>query len=122
VRALARSGAIDKAKALLEGPDAAVFDYAAHADLAEAMFRLERYEEAVAYEKGLFERYAKPDAAYNVACSLARLGKVDEGLQWLERAIDAGFRDGKLLDEDEDIAALRTDARFAGLRGRVART
>jgi hypothetical protein len=63
-----------------------------------------------------FERFGTGTFAYNAACSLAQLGKTDEGLEWLERAVSAGFDDAKAIHEDADLAPLREDGRFERIR------
>jgi len=55
-------------------------------------------------------------AAFNNACSLARMGDAERAFEWLDRSIEAGLDDVKLLDEDEDLEALRSDPRWEPLR------
>ena len=86
----------------------------------ESWFRLgwelhqsERYEDAIhAFSEALEEDYHKPATMYNIACSFARLGKLDRSLEWIGRAIEAGFRRPDLMQRDPDLAALRGDLRF----------
>jgi len=52
---------------------------------------------------------------YNLACSLARNGLVDECLSSLRRALERGYDDFEYLDLDTDFEAIRNDARFTGL-------
>ena len=47
-------------------------------------------------------------SSYNLACSLARLGRTDEALLALDAAIRRGWDDPDLLDSDPDLASLRT--------------
>jgi len=55
--------------------------------------------------------------AYNAACCLARLGRVDEGLAALQRTWElAPGRFAPELDADVDLAALRADGRWHGIR------
>lgn len=85
----------------------------------------------VCHETGDFER---ADAAYaklvqapmlrghaylSRARCLTRLGDVDRALRMLDRAVDAGFRDRAILLAEPDLAALRSDERFASLLERV---
>jgi tetratricopeptide (TPR) repeat protein len=73
------------------------------------------------YDKGAvaFERAAKlgpnPAFAYNAAAMHARLSHADSAFAWLNRAVQRGFSDGTLLQQDEDLASIRGDARFAGV-------
>lgn len=54
-------------------------------------------------------------ALYNVAALHARTSEVEEALDWLGRAFEAGFWDFGHLRGDEDFAALRDDPRFEPL-------
>lgn len=49
---------------------------------------------------------------YNMACVCSRENKIDEGVQWFERALDAGFTDYDNVKSDPDMANLRGDKRF----------
>jgi alpha-beta hydrolase superfamily lysophospholipase len=99
-----------------------------------------RYEEAIrAWEKAaelgfawdpLWERGLVWDKAwvtgfgpgtpvpwYNVARAQSRLGRKDEALRALRRALDEGFADDESLRSEPDLAPLREDARFRSLTG-----
>jgi Zn-dependent protease len=55
--------------------------------------------------------------AYNAACCLARLGRVDEGLAALQRTWElAPGRFAHDIDADGDLAALRADGRWRAVR------
>jgi len=56
---------------------------------------------------------------YNQACALALLGRTEDGLDALERAISAGFRNKAWMTQDADIANLRTTERFNTLMERI---
>jgi Zn-dependent protease len=90
-----------------------------HLMLSAQLFHAESYELAFEACKLAFERFGRPPYAYNAACSLAKLGRVDDGLDWLARALEAGFTDTESLDQDPDMAALRADPRFAEIRAKV---
>jgi Zn-dependent protease len=59
-------------------------------------------------------------AAFNVACSLARLGDTDAALAWIGAAIERGLSDPSVLDTDPDLAELRTRSEFTDVRRRSA--
>ncbi|HJL00828.1 MAG TPA: site-2 protease family protein [Polyangiaceae bacterium LLY-WYZ-15_(1-7)] len=69
-----------------------------------------------------FEETGEPLTAFNAACALARLGRADEALGWLERALDSGLSDVRLLDDEDDLDPLRGLPGWAELRARAART
>jgi beta-lactamase regulating signal transducer with metallopeptidase domain/tetratricopeptide (TPR) repeat protein len=82
---------------------------------AEAMdlHRAGDYQAAIAaFEKVLESGYRTDAASYNIACGHARLGHSDEALAWLQRAVDEGFAIGDYLEDDDDLASLRSDSRF----------
>ncbi len=56
-----------------------------------------------------------PGAMYNLACAHARAGHADEAIQWLGRAIDAGFVGASGARTDPDFASVVGDARFSPL-------
>ena len=42
--------------------------------------------------------------AFNAACCLCRLGRVEEGLDWLGRAVKAGYGNKTAIDEDPEFS------------------
>lgn len=56
-----------------------------------------------------------PNAIYNVGAMHARLNHVDSAFAWLTRATRSGFGNPALLQSDEDLASIRSDARFPAL-------
>jgi Zn-dependent protease len=80
-----------------------------------------RFEEAtVVGERALESGAENPDRiAYNLACSRARAGDEVGAIGWLERAVELGFDDVELLDNDSDLASVRREERFQSLLRRV---
>jgi tetratricopeptide (TPR) repeat protein len=56
--------------------------------------------------------YRGSSAMYNLACTYALKGDLEQGLRWLDQSVNAGFDDSGHLRDDPDIASLRTDPRF----------
>jgi beta-lactamase regulating signal transducer with metallopeptidase domain/Tfp pilus assembly protein PilF len=80
----------------------------------------ERFEEAIElFGEALDQGYRPSASTYNIACGYARLGRTDEAIEWLERALDDGF-DGGYLFKDSDLDPIRSDAAFRELLDRVA--
>lgn len=52
---------------------------------------------------------------YNAACSFALAGKTDEAFEYLQIAVDRGWRDLDHLKADADLASLRDDPRWPPL-------
>ena len=72
------------------------------------------YRHKKEYEKvlALFEKMAEiqPDDAgadYNMACILALMGKKEEALDALERAVKKGYRNRKWMETDGELSSLR---------------
>jgi hypothetical protein len=60
-----------------------------------------------------------PLTAFNLACTRARMEEPEVAISWLDRALDAGWRDLQQLDEDPDLVTLRTRPDWAPLRARL---
>lgn len=54
-------------------------------------------------------------SAYDVACGHAILGEKDKALEWLEKAIDMGWKDAAHIESDADLETLRDEERFKRL-------
>lgn len=64
-------------------------------------------------------REDSPIVWYNLACARARLGKGEEALDALQRAVDEGFADLALVRADADLASLHGTPRFQALLTRL---
>ena len=67
-----------------------------------------------------FESYLKETpgdsaAIYNIACAHALMRNTDEALDWLGRAIQAGFDDPDHARNDPDLESIRDHPRFEAL-------
>ncbi|MDX1643583.1 MAG: protein kinase [Thermoanaerobaculia bacterium] len=60
-----------------------------------------------------------PAVLYNVACTYALLGKVEEGVDCLEQSIDSGMAQVEWIEHDPDLDPLRDNDRFQDLLTRV---
>jgi serine/threonine-protein kinase len=87
--------------------------------LGAALFHSGAFEGAFEIEQLSWQRFPHARFAYNAACSLARMGRTDDALAWLARAVNAGWDDAASVDGDPDLAPLRADPRFAEIRARV---
>lgn len=77
-----------------------------------------RHEEALPHHllaTRIDSRPLRIDALYNVACANARLGRKEEALKALARAIEAGFVDTPQVARDSDLDSLRDDPSFQKL-------
>jgi Flp pilus assembly protein TadD len=88
--------------------------------LGDAYTRAGRYEDGLGIDLALAR--LRPGEAlvwYNLACSYALLGRKDEALVSLERAIVLGYRDARWISEDHDLDSLKHDQRFVDLLRRL---
>ncbi|HKE01568.1 MAG TPA: DJ-1/PfpI family protein, partial [Planctomycetota bacterium] len=97
---------------------AAPDDIVAWHRLGYALHGAKRYEEALAADQrgaALHERDPKTGGicTYNVACALSMLGKKSEALDWLERAVERGFRNDGMMGWDPELEPIRSEVRFA---------
>jgi beta-lactamase regulating signal transducer with metallopeptidase domain/Tfp pilus assembly protein PilF len=69
------------------------------------------YAKAVEYMEG-----NRSTAMYNLACSYSLAGKTGPALDWLDRSLEAGFDNHKLLLDDSDLENIRDDARFSSIK------
>ena len=85
-------------------------------ELHEAALEAGDFDAAFVTASVLFERGPDAEVAFDAACALSRSGRLDDAHQWLERAREQGFADVELLDEHEDLAALRALPSWEPLR------
>jgi tetratricopeptide (TPR) repeat protein len=94
-----------------------------HPDDATATMRLglsqahtRRTSEAVSnLQKAVRLGADSPSDLYDVGCGYALLDEPATALDWLERAVARGFRDGRLLASDGDLESLHGQERFEKL-------
>ncbi len=87
--------------------------------LGLAMHSQQKFTEAIAaYEKAESITHG-PIVMYNLACAYVRAGNKDRAFVWLEQSINAKFPQLKLIQTDEELASLRSDARFADINKQI---
>ena len=64
-------------------------------------------------------RISRAQTAFEVACARARLGDALSAITWINRAIDAGFGAGAILDGEPDLASARALPQWTMARARV---
>jgi serine/threonine protein kinase/Tfp pilus assembly protein PilF len=92
-------------------------DDARAANLAAAFLaRLGDLTKAVEYaDRSLAIDPEDPMLLYNVACTYVALGRQEDALNCLERAVDKGFGHKEWIDHDPDLDPLRENMRFQAL-------
>ena len=88
--------------------------------LETALFYAGQLEESLAVSLSIYADTPCPESAYNAACACARLGRADDGVQWLGRAIDAGYRERARIEADDDLAGLRAHPGYQAVLARIA--
>ncbi len=61
-----------------------------------------------------------PGILYNLGCSFALVGKADDAILTLMRAVRYGYRDRRHMAGDRDLLSLREDPRFKALLATMA--
>ncbi len=90
--------------------------------LAHAYTGVGRLEDGLASDRRLVELLpADPRVRYNLACSCALTGRIDEALRVLGEACALGFDDLALLRRDHDLDGLRDDPRYEEIERALAR-
>jgi Zn-dependent protease len=121
VEATERAGYFERAAELLDSPLGRSVGVGALERLEEAAYRKEAYTAAARFGTTLWDIDRRPSRAYNVACALARAGRSDEAMGWLEEARKAGFDKLEKLDQDRDLAVLRQRSDWGPLRAQFGR-
>ncbi|MGH9935663.1 MAG: TPR end-of-group domain-containing protein, partial [Blastocatellia bacterium] len=117
--ALIIAGRFQEAASLIARQQQPEYAAGAYKILQRAAFHSGECELSVEAGRQAFERAKEPEVAYNVACAEARAGHADEALAWIERAVDAGFRDVDALVSDSDFEILRSRPEFEAICGRL---
>lgn len=88
------------------------FQTAVH-DASAKLFQAGAYQ--ASYEVCVlgFERFGSAVFGFNAACCQSKLGRLDDALAWVARAVDAGYLEVEVLEKDEDIAPVRALPGFA---------
>lgn len=80
------------------------------------LLRLAKYTLAIEDFTECVKRGTSPGASlYNIACAHALVGDREEALDWLGRAVLAGFDQATHARTDPDLASIRDDPRFEGI-------
>jgi tetratricopeptide (TPR) repeat protein len=85
-------------------------------NLGYALLSLGKYAEAQeAFGQALAKGYRPATTLYNLACAAAQQEHKEAALDYLKKAIEAGFSDWEQMKGDDDLEALHGDAKFRAL-------
>jgi Zn-dependent protease len=112
VQALIEAHRFREAMTLITDPQIAQYATGLYALLQTAAFETGDYDLSVEAGVLALERGGAPYIAYNIACAHARAGKSDQAMEWLKRAVDAGYSDFESMEKDPDLAVLRENPDF----------
>ena len=80
-------------------------------------YRAEDFEGALEALQPVLEERPEALVLFNVACMEARLGRADDAISHLQRAIEDDDRIKEHIRTDGDLDSLREDPRFKALTG-----
>jgi tetratricopeptide (TPR) repeat protein len=96
-----------------------------YGQLAYSQLALNKNAEAIKNYENAFEMGIPPGANtsglayFNMACGYARMKQADKAFEMLNKAINDGYTTRESYENDDDLAPLRGDARFAELLSRL---
>jgi uncharacterized membrane-anchored protein len=109
----------DRAVAMLRGIRGLGVTSQGHLVVSAAVFYAGHHAHALELSELAWNRFSQPVHAYNAACACAKLGRIEDGLDWLARAIDRGFHDRAQIEGDADLEPLRKHRRWAEVLARL---
>ena len=80
-----------------------------YASLGEAELAIKYGERSLAIDP------EDPMLLYNVACMYGSLGRIDQAISCLERAVDKGFGHKEWIDNDPDLAPIRDNPKYQAI-------
>jgi adenylate cyclase len=87
---------------------------------AEALLKLGERQRAMEWVKRVLAKERDdPYTLYGVSCIYAQIGETEEGMYYLERAVQMGFHHKEWMQHDSDLDSLRVHARYPALVKRL---
>jgi len=81
------------------------------------LLRLRKLDQSIdAFQHSIAANDKADTSMYNIACAYSLKGDARSGMEWLDKAIDAGFSSSDKLENDPDIALLRRQSGFDALQ------
>lgn len=123
--AAAREAAEERARQLevefLEGVRARLPEHPAVVESLGCLYtEMGRYQDGLRADRDMVRMQPQSATAwYNLACSLSLTGQPDAAFAALEKAIALGYDDAEWMQDDDDFAPIKDDARFERLLARL---
>jgi tetratricopeptide (TPR) repeat protein len=95
------------------GVQAALFAASGNSEAAESIIR------GIAGRKGFGHFH---HTAYYIACAYARMGKMEQALEWVRQAVESGFACYPLYENDPNLLVLHADPRWIELMASYRQT
>jgi tetratricopeptide (TPR) repeat protein len=107
--------AISRFEKMSDDPPAAADPWAS---VGKELLKAGEYDRAADAFREAAQRAVRPGTSlYNAACALALQGDDEAALVELERAVESGFDDPKLMRNDPDLATLHDNPKFEEIAG-----
>ena len=88
--------------------------------LGMSFYSQDKFSDAApAFQRSAELKYLPVFSTYNTAASLARAGKNDDALVWLEKLPAMKYAAGAQLDQDADFASVRQTPRFQAVKAAI---
>ncbi len=88
---------------------------AIHGQAALYVLRNENERALVNFKKIIALKPEESDAYYNIACIYARMNNIDDAVKWLEKAVEKGFNNWRLIENDKDLVNIRSTRYYMDL-------
>lgn len=86
-------------------------------DVGLDLLRLRKLDQSIdAFQRAIAQNERPDTSMYNIACAYSLKGDARSGMEWLDKAVEAGFSSDDKLENDPDIALLRQQSGFDSLQ------
>jgi tetratricopeptide (TPR) repeat protein len=95
------------------GIDSSAQDTSALHQKAFELFKEKKYEESIAVFQEILKNNPDDEVTlYNIACAYSLSKKAKEAIEYLQKAVAAGFSDVDLIESDGDLENIRTESDY----------
>jgi Zn-dependent protease len=116
---LIEAGRFDEAGEVIADPRQDAYALQLYTRMQLEAFRVGRYETSIEAGRSALERGGDHEVAYHISQAYARLGRWDESLEWVNRAVDAGMKESEILANDPNMNEIRSRPEFESIYQRL---